>query len=120
MEDEKRALISFVTDIDNHISAGPSRLSKLTAPSRTQNIILGSKSNLPLSSAAARSKRSLSLGGALDDPTNSPVKTELTKIRAQPSLLEQMPEVWEGDEISFHTTGGKDLLGDKENMSISI
>ncbi|KAF8527599.1 kinesin-domain-containing protein [Hysterangium stoloniferum] len=117
LEDEKRALISFVTDIDNHISSGPSRLSKLMPPSSSSKLGLSSKANTPLSATQSFRKRSLSLGGGVDDPTNSPVKTELSKIRAQPSLLEQMPEEeWEGDEPSFRVFNQRSVSDDKENI----
>jgi centromeric protein E len=119
LEDEKRALISFVTDIDNHISSGPSRLSKLMPPSSSSSSKLGvsTKANIPLSAIKPSRKRSLSLGGGVDDPANSPVKTELSRIRGQPSLLEQMPEEeWEGDEPSFRGCGQR--VDDKENIPI--
>lgn len=56
--------------------------------------------------------------GGVYDPNNSPVKTELSKIRAQPSLLEQMPEEeWEGDDVSFRRIGeGED--GEKEQVKV--
>ncbi|KAF8585087.1 kinesin-domain-containing protein [Ramaria rubella] len=120
LEDEKRALISFVTDIDTHISTAPSRFSKLMPPAKSVNSIFSPVTNTPVTAASSR-KRSLSLGGNTDDPTNSPIKTELSKIRAQPSLLEQMPEEeWEGDgdEPSFRALGHKDVLADKENVPV--
>lgn len=113
LEDEKRALVSFVSDIDNHISTAPSRFSKLIPPSRSANSVFSSLAN---GSVAQSRKRSLSLGGGADDPTNSPTKLELNKIRTQPSLLEQMPEEeWE-DEPSVRGLGQRDILGDKENI----
>ena len=69
--------------------------------------------------SAQSRKRSLSLGGGADDLTNSPIKVELSKIRTQPSLLDQMPEEeWEGDgdEPSFRGLGQKNILCDKENI----
>jgi centromeric protein E len=118
LEDEKRALVSFVTDIDNHISTGPSRFSKLIPPSRSTTSVFTSMTNTAVTTSQSR-KRSLSLGGNADDATNSPIKVELSKIRTQPSLLEQMPEEeWEGDgdEPSFRGFGQRDILGDKENI----
>jgi centromeric protein E len=121
LEDEKRALVSFVSDIDNHISTAPSRFSKVIPPSRLANSVFASMGNA--SGAAQSRRRSMSLGGGSDDPTNSPIKVELAKFRTQPSLLEQMPEEeWEGegDETSFRALGHKDMLGDKENMPAKI
>lgn len=81
-------------------------------------MILSSATNLGAAYTADSRKRSLSLGGN-DDPTNSPIKVEMSRFRAQPSLLEQMPEEeWEGDEPSFKARGTRDVLGDKENMPI--
>ncbi|KIJ54215.1 hypothetical protein M422DRAFT_25159 [Sphaerobolus stellatus SS14] len=120
LEDEKRALISFVTDIDNHISSVPSRFSKVLGSVRASSSILSSKSNIP-TTGMRTAKRSLSLGGAMDDPTNSPIKTELGKIRAQPSLLEQTPEEveWDGD-ISFRASNSQVIGDNKENVPIRV
>ena len=113
--------MSFVTDIDTHISSAPSRFSKLMPPSRSANSIFSSATNT--SGTSASRKRSLSLGGSCDDPANSPVKLELSKIRAQPSLLEQMPEEeWEGDgdEPHLRGLGARSVLGDKENIPVNV
>ena len=118
LEDEKRALVSFVTDIDNHISTAPSRFSKIMPPSRSANSVFTSMTNGQVASVQSR-KRSLSLGGNADDSSNSPIKMELNKIRTQPSLLEQMPEEeWEGDgdEPSFRGLDQRNRLGHKENI----
>lgn len=122
LEDEKRALVSFVTDIDTHISTAPSRFSKLMQPSRSANSVFTSMTNTTVTHSQSR-KRSLSLGGNADDATNSPLKVELSKIRTQPNLLEQMPEEeWEGDgdEPSFRGLGQRDILGDKENIPVKM
>ncbi|GJJ13420.1 hypothetical protein Clacol_007674 [Clathrus columnatus] len=128
LEEEKRALISFVTDIDTHLSSGTSRMNKLAPPKSSISSILAPKTNIALGLTAPpqtqmnNRRRSLSLGGTYD-PNNSPVKTELSKIRAQPSLLEQMPEEeWEGDDLSFHTMHEKGELvnNDKENQPILV
>lgn len=99
-------------------------MSKLIPPKPPIASVLAPKTNIALGLTApprqpAR-KRSLSLGGVYD-PNNSPVKTELSKIRAQPSLLEQMPEEeWEGVDLSFRTIPEDEKEGivndDKENL----
>lgn len=117
MEEERRALAAFVSKFDSLGLGGPPS-SKLKLPMPTAG-------GAPTAFAERQQNRGITTVIEEDSPT----KIELSTVRAQPSLLEQMPEdEWSiVEDMSFDdrdfkaAPGGKfkptrDVLGGKENM----
>jgi len=117
LEEERRALAAFVSKFDS-LGLGGLAPSKLKLPMPTVG-----------GATAAFAERQQNKGGnitataAADD---SPVKIEISRVRGQPNLLEQMPEEeWSMvDDMSFDEKDfragsklrTKEILGGKENM----
>jgi centromeric protein E len=107
LEDEKKALQLFVSDIEL-IQSKPR--SQLPRPSIGGAI------------AFAESRKKNLAGLSLTDTSNSPFKIDLGKVKGHGSLLEQMPEeIWEdgspaGGAGKVNKSESSRSLCDKENI----
>jgi centromeric protein E len=113
LEEERRALAAFVSKFDSLGLGG----------------LISSKPRPPMPTAggasAAFAERQQNKGNSVFEG-DSPVKIEMSRVRGQPNLLEQMPEdEWSMvedmsfDEKDFKAGSKlrtKDTLGGKENM----